>query len=65
MTDAPLDFPAAMGAVAVSALVANGIVSLKHATVFTESELLLIHGVGPKAVRVLKDELAKHGLSLR
>jgi hypothetical protein len=54
-----------MGAVAVSALVANGIVSLKHATVFTESELLLIHGVGPKAVRVLKDELAKHGLSLR
>ena len=32
---------------------------------WTERELLAIHGVGPKAIRILREELAARGLSLR
>lgn len=53
------DFPTTMGKVAPRELIINGLHNLNEATKYTEKELLKIHGVGPKAVRILKDELAK------
>ena len=62
----PLDeFPKSMGKVAPRSLKLHGISSPLEATRFTEKELLAIHGVGPKAIQILKDELAKHGRRLR
>ena len=54
-----------MGKVAPRSLKQRGIASPREASRFTEKELLAIHGVGPKAIRILKEELAKHGLRLR
>ena len=57
-------FPHSMGRPANAALVAIGVTTLEQVAEMTENELLAIHGVGPKAVRILKEELAKGGLSL-
>lgn len=54
-----------MGKVAPRSLKAHGIMSPREASRFTEKELLAIHGVGPKAIRILKEELAKHGSGLK
>jgi hypothetical protein len=59
------DFPASMGAVAPRGLIQSGIASMQQATKYTEKELLRIHGVGPKALRILKEELKKQKLSLK
>jgi DNA-directed RNA polymerase alpha subunit len=32
---------------------------------YTEMELLALHAIGPKAIRVIKESLAKEGLSLK
>lgn len=32
---------------------------------YTEKELLALHGIGPKAVRILKEELKKLGLAFK
>lgn len=58
------EFPRSMGRPANSALVANGITTLAAVAKMTEKELLALHGVGPRAVRILREELAKRGLSL-
>lgn len=59
------DFPSTMGKIAPRELAANGIHTLKQAAQYTEQELLAIHGVGPKAIRILKEELAKKKLRLK
>jgi DNA-directed RNA polymerase alpha subunit len=59
------DFPPTMGKVAPRELAANGIYTLQQTTQYTEEELLAIHGVGPKAVRIIKEELAKKELNLK
>lgn len=59
------DFPATMGRVASRELAANGVHTLKQVTKYTEKELLAIHGVGPKAVSIIKEELAKMKLHLK
>lgn len=59
------DFPATMGKVAPRELAVNGIHNLKQTTQYTEKELLAIHGVGLKAVRIIKEELAKKNLHLK
>ncbi len=59
------EFPASMGAVAQRSLMASGITTLKQVAARTEKELLAIHGVGPKAVRILKEELVKKKLRLK
>ena len=38
-----------------------GITSLVQVAALTEKELLAIHGVGPKAVGILRDALAERG----
>jgi predicted flap endonuclease-1-like 5' DNA nuclease len=60
-----LEFPRAMGRPANAALVNRGISTLEQVTQYTEKELLQIHGVGPKAIRVLNEHLATQGRSLR
>ena len=54
-----------MGKVAPRSLKAHGIDNPREACRFTEKELLAIHGVGPNALRILKEELAKHGRALK
>ncbi len=55
-------FPVSLGKVARRALAVNGITRFDQLTSFTASDLLEIHGVGPKAVRILAEELDARGL---
>lgn len=59
------EFPQSLGKVAPRELAVNGITRYEQLTERTERELLAIHGVGPKAIRILRAELAARGLSLR
>ncbi len=45
------------------ALNAAGIYRLEQLTEYTEKELLALHGVGPKAIRILREKLAEKGLT--
>lgn len=47
------------------ALESAGVTTLKQLTDLTEAELLQLHGMGPKAVRILREELKARGLSFR
>ena len=60
---APLPVPTSIGAPASSALLTRGVRDLRDLTGVTERELLSWHGVGPKAVRLLREALAEHGLA--
>lgn len=53
-----------IGRVAHRALTAEGIVTYADLARRTEAELAALHGVGPKALAVLREELASRGLSL-
>lgn len=59
------DLPHAIGKTAARELSLNGIGSLKAVAAHTRRELLAIHGVGPKAVRILGEALAERGMSFR
>lgn len=59
------DLPTAIGGPATRALLGAGLTTLARVATRTEKELLALHGVGPKAVRVLKEHLEREGLSLR
>ncbi len=54
-----------IGAPATRALESVGITTLKQLTNITEEELLMLHGMGQKAARILRDELKAKGLSFR
>lgn len=54
-----------IGAPATRALESVGITTLKQLTNVTEAELLALHGMGPKAVRILRETLQANGLSFR
>lgn len=54
-----------IGAPAQRALASVGITTLKQLTAVTEAELLMLHGMGQKAVRILHEELKAKGLSFR
>jgi predicted Fe-Mo cluster-binding NifX family protein len=58
------DLPASIGRPALGALRAAGIDRLSEVARHGEEELLALHGVGPKAVRLLRAELAERGLEL-
>lgn len=57
--------PKEIGKTATRVLSLNGITSLNKVSEHTEKELLAIHGVGPKAIRILRDALAKAGLAFK
>jgi DNA-directed RNA polymerase alpha subunit len=54
-----------IGKVARRGLDANGITTLAEVVRKSEKGLLAIHGVGPKAVRILKEALAAEGKDLK
>lgn len=58
------DLPASIGRPALGALRAAGIDRLSEVARHREDQLLALHGVGPKAVRLLRAELAERGLRL-
>lgn len=61
--DADSDLPREIGAPARRALMGAGYFRLAQLTKITESTLLQLHGVGPKAIRVLRAALKAKGLS--
>jgi predicted flap endonuclease-1-like 5' DNA nuclease len=66
MTDAAgpaTELPTRMGKVAPRELANHGYTRFTQLTTVTRAELLAIHGVGPKAIRILEEELAARGLS--
>ena len=64
--DAPAGTPLPrVGAPAARALAAAGITTLEHVADRTEADLLALHGVGPHAVRALREALAARGGGLR
>jgi predicted flap endonuclease-1-like 5' DNA nuclease len=59
----PGEFPHGIGKVARRELALNGYTRYEQLTGVTAAELLRIHGIGPKAIRILGEELAARGLS--
>lgn len=59
------EFPASLGKVAPRELAVHGITRFAQLVDWSERELLDIHGVGPKAIRILREELKSRGLSFR
>lgn len=55
------DLPREIGRPATRALAAAGVTTLAQVAARGEAELLAMHGVGPKAVRVLREALADAG----
>ncbi|WP_129666041.1 hypothetical protein [Phytoactinopolyspora endophytica] len=64
-TDAPVptEFPHGIGKTARRELAVNGYTRYDQLTEVTSADLLKIHGVGPKAIRILEQELEARGLS--
>ncbi len=54
-----------IGSPATNALREIGVTTLEGVRRMSEKELLALHGVGPKAVRILKEALAERGQTLR
>jgi predicted flap endonuclease-1-like 5' DNA nuclease len=59
----PTEYPHSIGRVARRELAAHGFTRFDQLTEMAPAELLRIHGVGPKAVRILGEELAARGLA--
>jgi predicted flap endonuclease-1-like 5' DNA nuclease len=59
------DLPAAIGKPALRALHSAGIQTLAQVARRSEAELASLHGVGPKALGILKSALAQRGASFR
>lgn len=55
------EFPTRIGKVATRELIAHGYTRYDHLAEVSAKELLRIHGVGPKAIRILEAELALRG----
>ncbi|MER5966399.1 hypothetical protein [Streptomyces sp. NPDC002057] len=58
------DLPAGIGRPATRALLGAGLTTLDQVAQRTRRELLAMHGVGPKAVRILAETLEERGASL-
>jgi predicted flap endonuclease-1-like 5' DNA nuclease len=59
------DLPHGIGKTAARELSLNGITSLEKVARHSREELLAIHGVGPKAIRILEEALAAEGLGYK
>lgn len=58
----PGDLPASIGRPATRALTDAGLTSLALVLQRPRKELLALHGVGPKAIRLLEEAAAEQGL---
>ena len=61
--ESPTDFPTGIGQPAHRALIGAGYTRLEELTSVTEVELLKLHGMGPKALGILRSALEARGLS--
>jgi hypothetical protein len=59
------DLPNEIGKTAARELSYNGVDSLEKVASHSKKELLAIHGVGPKAIRILGEALAARGLDYK
>jgi len=59
------EYTSAIGKVACRELVGHGYRTYAQLTAVSEEQLLAIHGIGPKAVRILREQLAERGLAFR
>jgi predicted flap endonuclease-1-like 5' DNA nuclease len=57
-------FPKGVSKPALRALASVGVTRLDQVTRFTEAELLALHGMGPKAIGIIKTALLAQGKSL-
>lgn len=58
------DFPN-IGMPATNAFLNAGISRMDQFPTYTKKELLSLHGVGPKAIRILEETLKENGLSFK
>ncbi len=63
-TSPDAELPAKIGAPATRALTAAGYTRLSQLANVPAGELKTLHGVGPKALRLLQEELERRGMSL-
>ena len=61
--EVPTEYPDRIGKVAARELALNGYTRYDQLTTVSTNELLDIHGIGPKAIRILDEELRARGLS--
>ena len=61
----PTEFPREIGKTARRVLALNGLTTFDQLTEVSEAELNALHGVGPKALRILSECLAARGLNFR
>lgn len=59
------NFPKGIAKPALRALFAAGFTTLEQLTTVSENELLGLHGLGPNAVRKIRDGLHEKGMDLR
>jgi predicted flap endonuclease-1-like 5' DNA nuclease len=64
MTSPDTDLPGGIGAPAARALLAAGYTELRQLAQVPAAELKKLHGVGPKALRLLQEALERQGMSL-
>lgn len=64
MTSPDTGLPGNIGAPATRALTAAGYTRLRQLADVPAAELKKLHGVGPKALRLLAEALERHGMSL-
>ncbi len=57
------DLPIGISAPARGALAGAGIETLEHCASRTEAEVMKLHGMGPKAMRIIRSAMADKGLS--
>ncbi len=57
------DFPAKIGRPATGALLHAGYTQMAQLTKLSAAELQQLHGMGPKAIGILREALAAQGLS--
>lgn len=60
---ATYDFPPGMSQPSLQALLNAGITSMEQIAAATPKELLALHGMGPKGIRILREGLAARGLA--
>lgn len=59
------DLPNEIGKTAARVLSLQGITTLQQVAEYSSKELLALHGIGPKGIRILGEALASRGLKYR
>ena len=63
--DEPTEYPPEIGKTARRVLALNGLTTFDQLNRVSEAELRALHGIGPKALGILRDGLAERGQSFR